>query len=1486
LVAVLVFLLVIAAVVALKGGEELGEIHLAAADAEARRIDYAAQAGLQHAVWQARNNSCSGDFTIPATAIGPDTYTASTTGGGSHTGYTLFADQDAWIRSDNPTATGGLDQHIRFQGGNIEQALYRFNLSTLPAGARIQSAVAWFYLELTKEHPEGPLTVHRVTADWTEAGATWDGLNGNIETAALGMIPAQAIGGVWVQVNLTAQVQAWVNGQPNYGIMLGTTAEGIHSEYKSREDGSTPPRLEVVAGAGQSSPVSIQATGTLANGYTRTLSRPIAPAYQPPSTVTLQLGADAGEDALLDSFYANRNYGGANYLQVNDNGTNWQQYPLLRFDLAGLPRGAYVRSAQLELRLQDLVAPGTATVHQVTHSWVEGTKSGGGTADGATWFRHDGVNAWTSAGGDYNAAAVAETTINGSETWVGWDIAPLVERWLAGEPNYGLLIKPNNGLREAEFDSQEETTAGVQPKLTITYACECGSACMRPQGSGNLLMVIGSSPFNPAPEDISIRDYLEGWGYTVTFIQDDDSQSNFNAGVAANDAVFISESVTGNNVGTKLTNSPIGVVSTEGNLNDELGISTARGTPVGDTIDVVDNAHYITRIFPAAPLQFKTVDTELASVGGTVSPEAQVLANVGGAGGLVALDAGALSFGGGPVAGRRVLVPAGDANVSWDYLTNIGQLVIQRAIAWAMGANDSSIGNVLLVVVNPSSLTAQEDAKKLLMESWDFSVNLIDESDSQANFDAAIANNDVAYITEDINSSNLGTKLRNATIGVVNEEGEQVDELGFSADKLFKSRHEIDVIDNSHYITETFATGLLTFTSSDQSVHMLVSQIAPGLQTLGESNNVGGQWEPSLATLDAGDDLSGGGTAAGRRVELPWGGGTFNINLLNDDGRTIMQRALEWGAGVATVTGPIAHWKLDEGSGPTAFDSVGGNDATLNGDATWTIGTIDGALDFDGSGDYVITNSNFTPPPVGTVTFWMQVSGSPASHGRILGLDDEWEIRHVTTGTPDGIPYGLVFDLGLSGVNTEFVTTTTIDVPGRWYHIAAAYDTTNDAYAVYIDGVPHKSGTYPTALAVPAANLLSLGTRTGSTDYFDGVLDDVRIYDKFLSAAEIAELGAGGGPGPQTVLLVVADAASPSSRSAGRRDLIESWGNTVTLIDDGDSQTNFDTAMAANDVVYVTDTVSGPTLLDKVTNTTTPVVNEKGSKLGNFGFSSGESGTVNASTFSKTDALHYISEPFAGNPVTIFTSSMTMSVPSGTLAPDLQNVGEVSGTLALVTLEDGATLWNGGSAPARRAHVPLGGAEVTQLTDDGKTLMRRSIDWAAGEGGGGGGGGCTDSVADDFETGDYAGSTGTLPWLGPWQEINEDGNHSNGDERVQNESGDKSVRVRDNDGGGEGIERQADLSTYSGGTLSLEYRRQNLDDADDYVTIDVWNTGTSSWDELDRIAGGGTDAAYQSISHDITAYLGTNTRIRFLTSPNMGGTDNVFFDNVEICVSN
>ncbi|MHC4168510.1 MAG: hypothetical protein ACYSWQ_16280 [Planctomycetota bacterium] len=50
----------------------------------------------------------------------------------------------------------------------------------------------------------------------------------------------------------------------------------------------------------------------------------------------------------------------------------------------------------------------------------------------------------------------------------------------------------------------------------------------------------------------------------------------------------------------------------------------------------------------------------------------------------------------------------------------------------------------------------------------------------------------------------------------------------------------------------------------------------------------------------------------------------------------------------------VGHWRFDEGSGTTAFDSSGnGNDGTLNGGPNWVVGYLGGALEFDGSDDWV-----------------------------------------------------------------------------------------------------------------------------------------------------------------------------------------------------------------------------------------------------------------------------------------------------------------------------------------------------------------------------------------------------------------------------------------------------------------------------------------------------------------------------------------------------
>ena len=63
----------------------------------------------------------------------------------------------------------------------------------------------------------------------------------NYDSAVIATVPAQSQDAVWVQVNLTAQVQAWSNGgDPNFGIMLRPSGEGTHGKLVSREGACQP----------------------------------------------------------------------------------------------------------------------------------------------------------------------------------------------------------------------------------------------------------------------------------------------------------------------------------------------------------------------------------------------------------------------------------------------------------------------------------------------------------------------------------------------------------------------------------------------------------------------------------------------------------------------------------------------------------------------------------------------------------------------------------------------------------------------------------------------------------------------------------------------------------------------------------------------------------------------------------------------------------------------------------------------------------------------------------------------------------------------------------------------------------------------------------------------------------------------------------------------------------------------------------------------
>lgn len=200
---------------------------------------------------------------------------------------------------------------------------------------------------------------------------------------------------------------------------------------------------------------------------------------------------------------------------------------------------------------------------------------------------------------------------------------------------------------------------------------------------------------------------------------------------------------------------------------------------------------------------------------------------------------------------------------------------------------------------------------------------------------------------------------------------------------------------------------------------------------------------------------------------------------------------------------PVAHWTFDEAAGGVASNSAGANPGRVYG-AKWANGHIGGALRFDGMDDHVdCGNEAALAPERMTVVFWAYVESKAAFQyplGKTADLAPSKDYTLVTSS--DG---KLTFAFGESAFQQVTVRANAALPVGQWMHVAAARDGTTAS--LYLDG--QLAGSAPYSFAVTnKGQMLRIGA-IGSPDsvgFFKGVIDDVRIYDKALSAEEIQEL--------------------------------------------------------------------------------------------------------------------------------------------------------------------------------------------------------------------------------------------------------------------------------------------------------------------------------------------------------------------------------------------
>lgn len=193
--------------------------------------------------------------------------------------------------------------------------------------------------------------------------------------------------------------------------------------------------------------------------------------------------------------------------------------------------------------------------------------------------------------------------------------------------------------------------------------------------------------------------------------------------------------------------------------------------------------------------------------------------------------------------------------------------------------------------------------------------------------------------------------------------------------------------------------------------------------------------------------------------------------------------------------GLVGYWKFDEATGVTAYDSANNNKGTLTNTPTRVSNCkVARCIDFDGTNDYVVTSILPALGTAFTLSAWVNPDTlAPASYNIIVSR---------------GLPYiGFtsqkpIFSFQDSGSIQRNAVSASNATTGQWIHLLGVHDGTSGK--LYVNGVLAATAVN-TPLSVTSTSW-DIGAHKAPNYYLDGKLDDVRIYNRALSAGEISQL--------------------------------------------------------------------------------------------------------------------------------------------------------------------------------------------------------------------------------------------------------------------------------------------------------------------------------------------------------------------------------------------
>jgi len=201
------------------------------------------------------------------------------------------------------------------------------------------------------------------------------------------------------------------------------------------------------------------------------------------------------------------------------------------------------------------------------------------------------------------------------------------------------------------------------------------------------------------------------------------------------------------------------------------------------------------------------------------------------------------------------------------------------------------------------------------------------------------------------------------------------------------------------------------------------------------------------------------------------------------------------------------YWKFDEGTGTTAYDASGhGNNGTLTNGPTYTTGKMGAyALSFDGNNDYINIPHNLSISANNKSAFsifmWIKTSGFSGefSLSKPKSAFSSYALLEGGSGK-------IRFRVGHPVDSIRDVNSVSSVATNNWILVGGVFDRNGSGtMKIFVNGISENQASADFNISEDTTNSLRIGFHY-ETEYFTGLIDDARIYNKALSAAEVLAL--------------------------------------------------------------------------------------------------------------------------------------------------------------------------------------------------------------------------------------------------------------------------------------------------------------------------------------------------------------------------------------------